>query len=409
MRVRSVTIGIDAEYPLNVGRFEGLGAFQRQAREQFEEAGLEVQTVRVATQPFPMVLGGQGASEAPAFAQALEALCQRQGIDYCSIGPVAATSPESDLSYIDVIPDLIRQTETAFASVLVASNASGINLEAIAKCAGIIAEVAQVTPDGFGNLRLAVLANCGPGSPFFPVSYHEGPETRFSIATEAADLAVEAFSQAQDLEEARLNLKQAIGQRAEVIEDVCRTLEAGSGFRYGGIDFSLAPFPETARSIGHAIERLGVERFGRSATLFAVAFIKQAIREATFTRCGFCGVMLPVLEDRTLADRSVEHLLTLDGLLLYSTVCGTGLDTIPLPGGVAVEELAAILLDVAVLSLATDKPLTARLMPIPGKGAGEMTEFDFPYFANAQIMDVRGRGAPRIFEENAFLHTAFDG
>jgi uncharacterized protein (UPF0210 family) len=408
MRIRSVTIGIDAEYPLKVDRFERLGAFQRQARKQFEQAGLELQTVRVATQPFPMVLRGHGAPEAAAFAQALEALCKGQGIDYCSIGPVVATSSESDLSYIDVIPDVIRQTETAFASVLVASRASGISLEAIARCAGVIAEVARLTADGFGNLRLAVLANCGPGSPFFPAAYHEGPETRFSIATEAADLAVEAFSQAQDLEEARQNLGGAIDARAEVIEDVCRALEAASGFRYGGIDFSLAPFPERARSIGHAIERLGVDRFGRSATLFAVAFIKQAIREANFTRCGFCGVMLPVLEDWTLADRSVENLLTLDGLLLYSTVCGTGLDTIPLPGGVAVEELAAILLDVAALSLATDKPLTARLMPIPGKGAGEMTEFHFPYFANAQIMDIQGRGAPRIFEENVFLHTTFD-
>jgi uncharacterized protein (UPF0210 family) len=408
MRVRSVTIGTNASYPLDVGPFEKFDAFQVRARAQLEKVGLEVQTVRLATQPFPAILLAQGAAEAVPFAQALEALSQGHGIDYCSIGPVVPTGPGSDLSYIDVIPDVIRQTEIAFASVLVASRASGICLDAIARSAEVIDEIAQSTPDGFGNLRLAVLANCGPGSPFFPVSYHQGPETRFSIATEAADLAVEAFSRAASVGEACSNLREAIEGRAEVIEDVCRALEADYGFCYGGIDFSLAPFPETARSIGHAIERLGIDRFGGSATLFAVALIKRAIEEASFTPAGFCGVMLPVLEDRTLAERSVENLFTLDSLLLYSTVCGTGLDTIPLPGNVTTDELAAILLDVAMLSLVADKPLTARLMPIPGKAAGEMTDFDFSYFANAQIMDVRGGGVPRIFGEDEFLLTGLD-
>ncbi|MGD2176247.1 MAG: DUF711 family protein [Anaerolineae bacterium] len=408
MRVRSITIGTHATYSLDASRFERFDAFQRQARTRFEEAGLEVQTVRLATQPFPAVLRAQGACKAVPFAQALEALCRGRGIDYCSIGPVVATNPGNDLSYIGVIPEVVRQTEMTFASVLVASQGSGISLEAIARSAEVIDEIAHSTPDGFGNLRLAVLANCGPGSPFFPVSYHQGPETRFSIATEAADLAVEAFSRAASLEEARSNLRAAIEGRADVMENVCRTLEADFGFHYSGIDFSLAPFPETARSMGHAIESLGIDRFGSSATLFAVALIKRAIEEASFTPCGFCGVMLPVLEDRTLAERSVEDLFTLDSLLLYSTVCGTGLDTIPLPGTVTVDELAAILLDVATLSLLADKPLTARLMPIPGKKAGEMTDFDFSYFANAQIMDVRGGGAPRVFEENAFLVKTFD-
>jgi uncharacterized protein (UPF0210 family) len=408
MRVRSVTIGTNASYPLDVGRFERFDAFQRQARARFEDVDLEVQTVRLATQPFPTVLRGHGASKAVSFAQALETLCRGYGIDYCSIGPVLAVSPGEDLSYVDVIPDVIRETDVTFASVLVASLASGISLEAIARCAEVIGRIARSTPDGFGNLRLAVLANCGPGSPFFPVSYHEGPETRFSIATEAADLAVEAFARAQSLEEAETALKASIEETARLIESVSESLTADFGYGFGGIDFSLAPFPERVRSIGHAIEKLGVGAFGSSSTLFAVAFVKRVIEGADFLRCGFSGVMLPVLEDQTLAERSTGRLYTLDSLLLYSTVCGTGLDTIPLPGDVTVDELAAVLLDVATLSVVVNKPLTARLMPIPGKKAGEMTDFDFAYFANAQIMEVRGCGAPKIFEENAFLAPAVE-
>jgi hypothetical protein len=365
--------------------------------------GLEVQTVRLATQPFPIVLRDQGSAEVASFARALETVCGAHGIDYCSIGPVVTTEQRADLAYVGTIPDVIRTTGSAFASVLVASQDAGISLEGIEKAAEIIVEIAHSTPDGFGNLRLAVLANCEPSSPFFPVSYHRGAETAFSIATEAADLAVAAFSEAGTLQEARMNLEQAIEQKGQTIEDVCRDLADDFDLRFGGIDFSLAPFPETARSIAHAIENLGVDAFGSSGTLFAVAFIKRAIEAAEFTRCGFSGVMLPVLEDQTLAERSAEGLFTLDSLLLYSTVCGTGLDTIPLPGDVSVDEVAAVLLDVATLSLVADKPLTARLMPIPGKKAGEVTTFDFSYFANAQILDVRGRGASRVFEEDTFL------
>jgi uncharacterized protein (UPF0210 family) len=126
MRVRSVTIGTNASYPLDDGPFDELDAFQRRVRTRFREAGLEVKTVRLATQPFSALLRGYGVSETLPFAQALEALCWAHGIDYCSIGPVLATSPGDDLGYSDVIPAVVRQTETVFTSVLVASRASGI-------------------------------------------------------------------------------------------------------------------------------------------------------------------------------------------------------------------------------------------------------------------------------------------
>ena len=97
-----------------------------------------------------------------------------------------------------------------------------------------------------------------------------------------------------------------------------------------------------------------------------------------------------------LSARSLEGAYSLDHLLLYSAVCGTGLDTVPLPGDTSHDELAAILADVGTLAARLNKPLTARLMPIPGKRAGERTEFDFEYFANAGILDVRG-GAPGLW------------
>jgi hypothetical protein len=121
---------------------------------------------------------------------------------------------------------------------------------------------------------------------------------------------------------------------------------------------------------------------------------------ASYPRAGFNGLFLPVLEDAVLAERSGEGMLGINDLLLYSAVCGTGLDTLPLPGDVSVEQLSAILLDLAALALRLDKPLTARLMPIPGKKAGEITDFEFAYFSNSRILPVKGEPVIGLFAGN---------
>jgi uncharacterized protein (UPF0210 family) len=279
-------------------------------------------------------------------------------------------------------------------------------LEAIRQTAGLIREIAHTTELGFGNLRLALLANVGPHAPFFPAAYHDGGPPALAVATESAGLAVATFSEADTLEEAQGRLVAAVEGIAGQIVAAVRPLAERYGHRFAGIDFSLAPFPEEARSIGAAVERLGVERFGAAGTLLVVSLLTDCLRRASYPRCGFNGLMMSMLEDATLAGRSREGLFTVNDLLLYSAVCGTGPDTVPLPGDVSEDELAGILLDVAALALRLDKPLTARLMPIPGAEAGELTQFDFAYFANGRVLDVKGLGSPRLFQRGAWLSTS---
>ena len=73
-------------------------------------------------------------------------------------------------------------------------------------------------------------------------------------------------------------------------------------------------------------------------------------------------------------------------LLLYSTVCGTGLDVVPLPGDTAADRLAVLIADVAALSSKLRKPLAARLFPVPGKAAGERAHYDDPYLTDCVVM-----------------------
>ena len=397
MNIRSITcfasVG-DSAAPAST--IDSAARLAREARSALEDAGFPVQTTRLATQPLSHLPGD------PAhLAQELWEQCAGAGFDYLSLGPVLAEASDSDLSLLDAIPALIQATETVFASVLVATRDQGPNLQAIRRTAEVVGQVARTTALGFGNLRLAVMANVEPHAPFFPAAYHDGGAPAVAIATESADLAVSAFTDAAaepgSLDKARSRLIEAVEDAAGRIAGLIAPLSERHNTRFAGIDFSLAPFPEEARSIGAAVERMGVDRFGAPGTLFAVAQLTDCLRRARYPRCGFNGVMLPVLEDATMAARSCEEMFTVNDLLLYSAVCGTGLDTVPLPGDASDAELAGILLDVATLATRLDKPLTARLMPIPGARAGEITEFDFAYFANGRVLDLKGWGSRGVF------------
>jgi hypothetical protein len=263
-------------------------------------------------------------------------------------------------------------------------------------CAQVIHRTAPLSPDGFTNLRFAALANVPPGSPFLPAAYHAGDGPAFALATEAADLAVEAFSGATSLQAARASLVDLIETHAQKLSRVGEELAAQAGFRFGGLDFSLAPFPDQAHSIGAAMERIGVPAVGLHGSLAAAAILAETLDQARFLRAGFCGLFLPDLEDSVLALRAEEGYLTVKDLLLYSAVCGTGLDTIPVPGDTSPEALAAVLLDLAVLAQRLDKPLTVRLLPVPGKAAGDKTGFDFAFFANSRVLALEAQPLQRF-------------
>ncbi|HVN55631.1 MAG TPA: DUF711 family protein [Anaerolineaceae bacterium] len=385
MRIRSITYFVNPGWPLQSDCIQNAGRFLAQARDAFSAAGYDVQTVRLATVPFPTLLPALRESDAVELAQTLEGLAVDQGIDYVSMGPAL---PEYPHSYA-MVPGMIAATRSVFLSASLATLGDGqISLRAVHECARIITRNAQLTPDGFSNLRFTAIANAAEGSPFFPVAYHHGEDPRFAIATESADLAVTAFQDAPSLEEARRRLVNLIEDQADGLVQVAEDLAHRLDVDFGGIDFTLAPFPERERSVGAALELLGVPRTGLAGSLAAAAILADTLDQARFPRAGFCGVMYPVLEDSILAERAAEGYLRVNDLLLYSAVCGTGLDTIPLPGDTTPDEIAALLLDLASLAYRLDKPLTARLMPIPGKAAGETTQFEFGYVVNSKIMNL---------------------
>lgn len=399
MKIRSITYFINPGWPVDQKIIDWAGTFIIGAKNAFEQGGYEVQTSRLATVPFPVLMDEWKAGEVLSIAQTMQEAVKFAGFEYLSIGPATPLFPGS----YEVIPEVLSGTQDVFLSGVIASPQMGISLPAIRACAEVISKAANISPDGFANLRFAALANVPPLSPFFPAAYLDskndldGKKPIFALATEAADLAVEAFTTAGDLSEAREGLKSSVEEHAQILTRISDQIAEMNGISFAGIDFSLAPFPEQARSIGAAIEELGVPAMGLHGSLAGAAFIADALDRAKFRRVGFNGLFMPLLEDLVLATRVAEGTLTLTDLLLYSTVCGTGLDTIPLPGDVTEGQLAAILLDVAAISQRLGKPLTARLMPVPGKKAGDPTIFDFAYFANSRVLGVRAKALKNQF------------
>jgi hypothetical protein len=285
----------------------------------------------------------------------------------------------------------LGRSDRVFLSGSLTTQQGELDLANAARCAETIVSLSKLEPDGFANLRFCALANVPACTPFFPAAYaqHEGPA--FALALQSADLALECFKQAKSLQDAQQRLIDAVNSNAARLEVVGEKLERMYGYQFKGLDFTLAPHPDQNASIGSALEALGLPAFGPHGSLFASTFLTSSLQQAQYQKIGFNGLMLPVLEDSTLAQRAAEGSLSVTELLLFSAVCGAGLDVIPLPGNTTPEEIYPILLDLGALALRLNKPLTARLMPVPGKQVGDPTAFNFGYFANSRVMPLRSQ------------------
>lgn len=378
MQIRTITAGAREE---DIAR---VASAARSARARLEGQGYVVQSLRLALTQAANTCGDFAAVAVGVEERAIDA-----GFDFVSLGPV-------DAARLPALHEALAATQTVFASALIATPEGVVLPETLRAAAEVMVALGGISPDGFGNLRFAALACVGTGSPFLPAAYHDRGEPWIAVGVEGAALVNEVTVDCQ-AQSAMHNLQPALTSKIEQhdnhINKALEGLQSETGIRFTGCDWSFAPRPGNQTSIGAAIEAVSGVPFGAWGTLAAVRTLTAAVQAANVTRLGFSGVMLPVLEDTTLAQRNLEGHYTLRDLLAFSAVCGTGLDTIPLAGNTTADQIAAVLSEVAALATTYRKPLTARLMPMPGLQAGDMTRFDFSanpdmarYFCPTRIM-----------------------
>ena len=376
MKIRTITTGIS--HPFSPYQLQRGAKFNAACKTYFEANGYEVQTTRISCQIWEEARDIDPLLKLEADARAL-------GIDFLNLGTILPGKPHTR-THIDRIADVIIRSETLFATVTLTTQSGRIATEIVKNTAAVIQKIAQQTDAGSGNLRFAALMNCPPNTPFFPAAFWHDTRTNFGIGWQASDLVQQAFTEAPNLEIALQNLKVLMETEGQKIVGLTETLAQEWGVKFVGIDVSPAPLGD--ESIAYAMEPQLPGLFGERGTLTVAAGLTQTLRTLELPLCGYSGLMLPVLEDVGLGKRSEAGCFNLDSLLLYSTVCGTGLDTIPIPGSASISQITAILEDVATLSVRLNKPLSVRLFPVPGCDAACMTEFDSPYLTNTVVMKI---------------------
>jgi uncharacterized protein (UPF0210 family) len=355
----------------------------RNAKARFELAGYEVQTIRVSTQPFPEYTRGMSKQAILAFFHDLDNLAKQEGF-IAGIGP-ALLSEKDDLAQAQVLAEILGLTNNLHGSIVVAGD-DGVHWKAVRAAADVMKYLEDHTDHSLGNFRFAAIANVPAYTPFYPASYHQGLGRQFAIALESANVVAAAMAVQRDPEATRQALVAELGMHARAVQDLASKIDQETGWTYMGLDLSPAPLKDV--SIGSATAGSTGGRFGTSGTLTAAATITSALRDIAVKKVGYSGLMMPVLEDTRLSQLWSEGALSMDQLLAYSAVCGTGLDTIPLPGDVTADQLARIIGDVAALSAKLSKPLSARLLPVAGAKPGDRTTFDNPNLLNTVIQPL---------------------
>ena len=387
--IRTITLGLADSHPLPSETIQRASTSLKSASARYTEAGFEVQTVRLSTRPIFDDLAGWSSKAIIDYIQELQRMLDDVGVSFCSLGTAHAARPDFPLERIGLIADILAPTTALSATVQLATKQHGLRPKAALAAAEVMKRLAYETSEGFGNFRFAILACVAPGSPFFPSAYHEGPAS-LSLGLQGASIVAEAFLDQKknyatpiELADVTEMVKAQIIAYASPVVALGQTLASDFGLVFGGIDLSPAPLGED--SIISALELSGYGPIGSSGTVALAAAVTSALKGTGLPTCGYCGLMLPVLEDATLGQRWEQGLVTTHELLLYSAVCGTGLDTVPLPGDTASADIAHLLCDVATLALRLNKPLSARLFPVPGKKSGQRTEFTSQYLTDTLV------------------------
>ncbi len=381
-RIRTITTGVTLESLDDIATINDAITFLEKSKKLFSDNGYEVQTIRISTQNLHELVSGSPTKQTLHKLNQIDKILIKNNINL-AIGELISGNQYDD-KLAEWTLELIKETSNISFSVPISSESIGVHHNSIKTASEICIALSKNSKGGEANFRFSASANCPAGIPFFPAAFHKGKNS-FAIGLEYPNLITKVFEKS-DWENAESNLKSELDKQFKPIEVLAKTIQS-SDWHYDGIDTSPAPGLEA--SIGQAIETLTGQPFGSATTLSACAIITNVIKNLDVKTCGYSGLMLPVIEDKVLAKRAMEGHYTVEELLLYSSVSGTGLDVIPLPGNISKETIEGIYRDIASLSIKYfNKALSARLFPIPQKNVGDMVDFENAYLTSSVVMKV---------------------
>lgn len=373
-------------------------------RRHIESRGISVQMIRLATNIMEHLVS-EPFDDMIEKAVRFEKGAVESGLPVLNLGTIR---DRNFIHKMHGLSGLMRHLQTSFFSVSWADNFG--MAEALALSREIIA---MEKNEPGSNFRFGIIFNCMGGIPYFPAAYADTSHINgaFALGIENSHLLQHCYQKAQEVckQVDPMNgpcpmgvLEDTIIKRftevLQPLENCVMSAATDDTIEYLGIDTSIAP---DLGGPNHNMEKCltmlpcnglpsSIHRPWSAGTAATIDVITRSIKSLDLKKCGYCGVMLPVLENDSLAAAAEREELTIQKLLLYSNMCGVGLDVLPVPGtGVEAQyRIAALLLDVAAISNRHKKPLSVRLLPVFDSSPGQKTNFDFnPYIINGTVMD----------------------
>ncbi|MCJ8502008.1 PFL family protein [Desulfatitalea alkaliphila] len=356
-----------------------------------EKYGIPVVNKRVSVSPVAVAAAPFNADQMVAVAHALDKAARAVNVDF--IGGFTALVEKGmavgDRALIDALPRALSETERLCASINVAASRAGINMDAILLLGRQIKAAAELTADrdGIACAKLCVFANIPQDVPFMAGAYLgigeadavinvgvSGP----GVVKKAIDRALEA-SPGMDLRQVADLIKRTAYKVTRAGELIGREVAEGLGIPFGVVDLSLAPTPNVGDSVGEIFQSLGLLGIGVPGSTVALALLNDAVKKggafAGSNVGGLSGAFIPVSEDLNISRAVQDGHLTLEKLEAMTSVCSVGLDMVAIPGDTSPETLAAIIADEMAIGVINKKTTAARIIPVPGKKAGDYAHF----------------------------------
>ena len=363
---------------------------------EFNSCGYTVQSIRIVTNAFGEYLDTSSLESAIDDMQFLSDVLKSDSMPDIRIRFAIGEAKTSN--EIQMLPILVKRFgDLCNVCVNIEVDELGVpNASKTLECAKVVKEIAQITPNGEGNFNFTINYNCKPLIPYFPASYHNSnDEDCFALGLETPDLLVSALKSLpveKDHNRKWQNSYKIMSNSLQYhIDDVLKitnSFEHKYKRKFAGIDTSAAP-SKNCSSMVDVYKLLGVPYFGASGTIEASSLLTKVFKSQKGCELiGFSGLMLAVVEDEGLALATKNNEFEIRSLLTYSSVCGIGLDTVPIEGDTSVEKIADICRDTGTMAFRLNKPLTVRLFPVPGLKAGDITKFESDDLCNSAVLLV---------------------
>ncbi len=349
--------------------------------------GIPIVNKRISVTPISYVGSGLSPDGFVRLAKTLDRTARELGVNF--IGGFSAHVQKGEIlgakNLIDSIPEALSTTERVCSSINVATTKAGINMDAVKKMGEIIKETAYLTRenDSIGCAKLVVFANVPEDNPFMAGALHGigEPDSVINVGVSGPGVVAVAIKEAGacDFSVLAETIKKIAFKITRVGQLIASEASRRLGVPYGIVDLSLAPTPAQGDSVAEILENMGLSTTGMHGTTAALALLNDAVKKGGVMASnhvgGLSGAFIPVSEDRGMIEATKKGVLSLEKLEAMTAVCSVGLDMIAIPGDTEATTISGIIADEISIGVVNNKTTAVRVIPVWGKGVGDVAEF----------------------------------